>query len=115
MTTDKFLARPIPPPSASDPGLLVPSKVWTLAPAGPAGGGLFFFFSRPALRASFPIHLSNSQRCAARLEGAGAPCRFPLPKIEGSRAPTGAGAEAPHPVTRLAVGSISGSPEITGP
>ena len=38
-----------------------------------------------------------------------------LRKNEGSRAPTGAGAEAPHPVTRLAVGPISGSPEITGP
>src|SRR5437763_16971563 len=33
--------------------------------------------------------------------------------MRGSRAPTGAGAEAPHPVTRLAVGPISGSPEIT--
>src|SRR5947209_10206064 len=44
-----------------------------------------------------------------------APCLCPLPqKMRGSRAPTGAGAEAPHPVTRLAVGSISGSPEITG-
>src|SRR5947199_5316274 len=47
--------------------------------------------------------------------GAGAPCLFRLPKEnEGSRAPTGAGAEAPHPMTRLAVGSISGSPEMTG-
>ena len=41
---------------------------------------------------------------------------FPLPREnEGSRAPTGAGAEAPHPVVRLASGPISGSPEITGP
>ena len=37
-----------------------------------------------------------------------------LQKKRGSRAPTGAGAEAPHPMTRLAVGSISGSPEMTG-
>ena len=40
---------------------------------------------------------------------------FPLQKNEGSRAPTGAGAEAPHPVARLAVEPISGSPEMTGP
>ena len=34
--------------------------------------------------------------------------RFPLPKNgEGSRAPTGAGADTPHPMTRLAAGSIS--------
>src|SRR4051794_19369113 len=47
--------------------------------------------------------------------GAGAPLSFSAPsKNEGSRAPTGAGAEAPHPVTVLADRSISGSPEITG-
>jgi len=45
----------------------------------------------------------------------GAPCPFPFPKQdEGSRAPTGAGADTPHPVARLAVEPISGSPEITG-
>ena len=38
-------------------------------------------------------------------QGAGAPCPFSAPrKNEGSRAPTGAGAEAPHPVARLAAG-----------
>src|SRR5947209_2948960 len=47
--------------------------------------------------------------------GAGAPCPFWFPqKMRGSRAPTGASAEAPHPVTVLADRSISGSPEITG-
>jgi len=41
-------------------------------------------------------------------EGAGCPWSFSAPeKNEGSRAPTGAGAEAPHPVTRLATRSIS--------
>ncbi|MEA2872163.1 MAG: hypothetical protein QOH67_2139, partial [Hyphomicrobiales bacterium] len=38
----------------------------------------------------------------------GAPLSISAPrKNEGSRAPTGAGAEAPHPMTRLAVRSIS--------
>jgi hypothetical protein len=43
-------------------------------------------------------------------QGAGALVSFPLPqKMRGSRAPTGAGAEAPHPMTVLADRSISGN------
>src|SRR5947209_15512291 len=52
---------------------------------------------------------------AARFDwGAGNPLSmFCSQKMRGSRAPTGAGAEAPHPMARLAVEPISGSPEIT--
>src|SRR5438552_1012276 len=60
----------------------------------------------------------KSQRCAARfVAGRRMPfVHFPLPeKREGSRAPTGAGADTPHPMTCLAAGPISGSPEMTGP
>jgi hypothetical protein len=57
---------------------------------------------------------AKSQRCAGPVLGAGALVCFLLSKKnEGSRTPTGAGAEAPHPVTCLAVRSISGSPEMT--
>src|SRR5436853_7871993 len=52
---------------------------------------------------------------AARFDwGAGNPLSmFCSQKMRGSRAPTGAGADTPHPVARLAVEPISGSPEIT--
>jgi len=43
------------------------------------------------------------------------PSSFLMKKSEGSRAPTGAGAEAPHPVIHLASGPIFGKrPKITG-
>jgi hypothetical protein len=48
------------------------------------------------------------------LSGAGSAVVFFASPTRGGGAPTGAGAEAPHRLTRLAVGPISGSPEITG-
>src|SRR2546423_15038068 len=58
---------------------------------------------------------SIGQSSAARFDwGAGNPLSmFCSQKMRGSRAPTGAGADTPHPVARLAVEPISGSPEIT--
>jgi len=60
--------------------------------------------------------VKKSERSAARLlRGRGPLVSFRSPqKNEGNRAPTGAGAEAPHPMVRLASGPISGSPEMTG-
>ena len=56
--------------------------------------------------ASAPRSLSSivkSQRSAGPAQtGAGAPLSFSAPQNEGSRAPTGAGAETPHPMTCLA-------------
>jgi hypothetical protein len=48
--------------------------------------------------------------------GAGCPCPISVPrKCEGSRAPTGAGADTPHPVTCLATGPSPGTPEDDRP
>src|SRR3954447_26158561 len=64
------------------------------------------------------LRLSNSQAASSGFgEGAGCPFVYlRSPKKEGSRAPTGAGADTPHPVARLAVEPISGKsgPEMTG-
>jgi len=63
------------------------------------------------------IQLSNSQSSAVRFAwGAGCPSSISaLPKNEGEQSADRRWCGTPHPVTRLAVGSISGSPEITGP
>jgi len=53
-----------------------------------------------------------SQRSAAPIVCSGA--GFAGHPREGGRAPTGAGADRRTAVARLAVGPISGSPEITG-
>ncbi len=53
---------------------------------------------RGPLRAQIPIYLSNSQRCApGRLRAPGCPFVFLCPFKMGGRAPTGAGADTPHP------------------
>ena len=60
---------------------------------------------RRLLRPTFRIRLSNSQAPSPGFGRApDALCRFPSPKNEGSRAPTGAGAEAPHPVAASRLG-----------
>jgi hypothetical protein len=48
------------------------------------------------------------------LAAPGTPFAFSSPQRGEAERRQALGAEAPHPVARLAVGPISGSPEITG-